>query len=516
MPEKKRAALIALLLALVTLAIYWPATHFDFINYDDPDYVIYNSALQHGITPASVAWAFKTDHASNWHPLTWLSHMADVSFYGLDPGRHHLTNLLFHAANVVLLFLVLWQLTGATWRSALVAALFGWHPLHVESVAWISERKDVLSTFFWLLTMSCYARYARGSKINYGLAFFFFACGLLSKPMIVTLPFVLLLLDFWPLQRFKLGIRRLVLEKTPFFVLTILDCAATFRAQQASHSVVSLPTLSFWERLANAIVSPLLYLWKTVWPADLALPYPYSHFWGFWTGLGAGFVLLTISSLALGRSRRQPYFTVGWFWFLGTLVPVIGLVQVGLQPMADRYTYVPLIGIFIMVAWAIPEEWARWPRPGFISGATVGAILIFLAATTEKQLSYWRNSITLFSHTVETTSNNILAEYNLGEALARQGDETDAVTHYERAIAMHPNPVEAQYNSQLQAHYNLGLIYLSHQKWSRAAEQFRACLQDDPHLARAHLNLATALTKLGQNAEAAAEQHIAERLEPRR
>ncbi|HZM04814.1 MAG TPA: tetratricopeptide repeat protein [Candidatus Saccharimonadales bacterium] len=507
MPEKQRATLICLLLALVTLAIYWPATHFDFINYDDPDYVIYNSPIQHGLNRTSLAWAFKTNHASNWHPLTWISHIADVSLSGLDPGRHHLTNILFHTANAVLVFLVLWQLTGAQWRSALVAALFAWHPLHVESVAWISERKDVLSAFFWLLTLSAYGRYAKGSKIQYALALFFFACGLLSKPMIVTLPFVLLLMDFWPLRR-----RLFLLEKAPFFVLSVIVCAITVHAQQATHSVVSSAVLPLSQRLANALISAALYLGKTVWPVNLALPYPYSHPWNFWQAAAAGILLLGISALAVARRRTQPFLLVGWLWFLGTLAPVIGLVQVGLQFMADRYTYLPLLGIFIMAAWTLPQEWDRWPRPGFVFGAVIAGVLLFLAAGTENQLAYWRNSVTLFSHTVAVTSGNILAEYNLGEALARQGDEAQAITHYERAIAIHPNPVEAQYNSQPQAHYNLGLLFLGEQHWQQAAEQFRACLRHDPRLAGAHENLGAALMKLGQTNEARTELQIARRL----
>jgi hypothetical protein len=493
-PEKQRAMLICLLLALITLALYWPATHFDFTNYDDPDYIIYNPPIQHGITGAGLVWAIKSSHASNWHPLTWVSHMADCALYGLNPGGHHLTNLLFHTANVVLLFLVLCQWTGAPWRSALVAALFAWHPLHVESVAWVSERKDVLSAFFWLLTLAAYGRYAKGRKVFYCLALFFFALGLLSKPMVVTLPFVLLLLDFWPLKR--MAAPGLFLEKIPFFALAALDCAATLWAQRGANSVVSFGILPFSARIANALVSCVLYLWKMLRPVDLALPYPYSHIWTFWPAAGAGSLLLLISAGAILRARRQPYLIVGWLWFLGTLTPVIGLAQVGIQPMADRYSYLPLIGIFIMAAWAIPEAWARWPRPGLVLGAVVAGALGFLLAGAETQLQYWRNSVALFSHTVAVTPNNILAEYNLAEALARQGDEAQAVVHYQRALAIEPNRVEAHYNSQTQAHYNLGLIFRAHKQWAEAEAQFRACLRDDPSLARAHSNLDAVLGEM--------------------
>jgi hypothetical protein len=486
-PEKQRAMLICLLLALITLALYWPATHFDFINYDDPDYVIYNPPIQHGITGAGLVWAFKTRHASNWHPLTWASHMADCALYGLNPGGHHLTNLLFHAANVVLLFLVLCQWTGAPWRSALVAALFAWHPLHVESVAWVSERKDVLSAFFWLLTLAAYGRYAKGRKVFYCLALFFFALALLSKPMVVTLPFVLLLLDFWPLKR--TAAPGLFVEKIPFFALAALECVATLWAQSGANSVVNFGILPFSARVANALVSCVLYLWKMLWPVDLALPYPYSHIWTFWPAAGAGCLLLLISAGAILRARREPYLIVGWLWFLGTLTPVIGLAQTGIQPMADRYTYAPLIGIFIMAVWAIPGAWTRWPRPGLVFGAVVAGVLGFLLAGAETQLQYWRNSVALFSHTVAVTRNNILAEYNLAEALARQGDEALAVVHYQRALAIEPNRVEAHYNSQTQAHYNLGLIFRAHKQWAEAEAQFRACLREDPSLARARDNL---------------------------
>jgi tetratricopeptide (TPR) repeat protein len=495
-PEKQRAMLICLLLALITLALYWPATHFDFINYDDPDYIVYNPPIQHGITGAGLAWAFKTNHASNWHPLTWISHMADCALYGLNPAGHHLTNILFHTVNVVLLFLVLWQLTGAQWRSALVAALFAWHPLHVESVAWVSERKDVLSAFFWFLTMAAYGRYAKGSKVYYCAALFFFALALLSKPMAVTLPFVLLLLDFWPLKRRAMP--GLLLEKIPFFILAALDCLATLWAQTGANSVVSFGALPFLERIANALVSCVLYLWKTLWPANLALAYPYSHIWIFWPAAGAAILLLVISAFAILRARRQPSLIVGWLWFLGTLTPVIGLVQAGIQPMADRYSYVPLIGIFIMAVWAIPGAWARWPRPGLVFSAVVAGVLGFLLAGTEEQLQYWRNSVALFSHTVAVTGDNILAEYNLGEALARQGDETEAIVHYQKALAIEPNRVEAHYNFQTQTHYNLGLIFRERKQWPAAEAQFRACLRDDPNLARAHYNLGVALNAQGR------------------
>lgn len=512
MSEKQRATIICLLLALITLALYWPVTGFDFVNYDDPDYVTNNPAVQHGINAASVRWAFTTDHASNWHPLTWLSHMADYALYGLNPQGHHRTNLLIHAANGVLLFLLLWQLTGSQWRSALVAALFAWHPLHVESVAWVSERKDLLCAFFWLLTMMAYVRYARkGSWVFYFLTLFFFTLGLLSKPMIVTLPFALLLLDYWPLER--KGATKLVVEKIPFLALAVMECVVTVWAQKSANSVVSLAVLPFPVRVTNAVVSYVFYLWKLIWPADLALPYSYSHIWTFWEAAGAVVCLLLISALAVLLRRKKPYLTVGWLWYLGTLLPVIGLTQVGIQPMADRYSYIPSIGIFVMLIWSIPNAWAAWPRPGLVFGAVTAGVLIFLMTGTEVQLQYWRNSVTLMTHTLSVTHNNILAEYNLGEALARQGDETNAIIHYKDALAIEPNRVEAAYNTQKQAHYNLGLIYFQHHQWPEAEEQFRACVKDSPDLSRAHYNLGAVFAAEGKMDAALQEFHQADRLE---
>ena len=532
----------AVLLALITAGVYWPVTGFDFTNYDDPDYIIYNPMVQHGVTGQSVAWAFTTDHASNWHPLTWISHTLDCDLYGLKPGGHHLTSLLFHVANTVLLFLLLEGLTGAMWRSALVAALFAWHPLHVESVAWVSERKDVLCAFFWLLTLMAYGKYVIKSKgagarprspkskvFWYGAALVFFALALLSKPMAVTLPFVLLLMDYWPLQRssefgvrsaeLKTGIKRnttawLIVEKIPFFVLAGAECAATVWAQKAANSVVAAATLPVPDRVANALVGYILYLWKTVWPTDLAVPYPFSHDWTFVQAAGAGMLLTLITVGVVWRRKTEPFLAVGWFWFIGTLVPVIGLVQVGLQFMADRYTYIPLMGVFIMVAWSIPARWAVWPRPGLVFATVVGAVLVVLLMVTWVQLFYWQNSVTLFTHTAAVTENNILAEYNLAEALARADAEDAAVTHYLKALAMRPNRVEAQYNSQLQARFNLGLIYRSEGKWPEAAEQLEAYVREDPNQQSAHIALGSVLLAMGRTAEGIQEDREAVRLNP--
>ena len=541
MIDSTRTKLIyAALLALITLAIYWPVTGFEFINYDDTDYVTFNPMVQEGVTAQALAWAFTSNHASNWHPVTWISHMLDCAVYGLKPGGHHLTNLLFHSANVVLLFLVLCQMTGATWRSALVAALFAWHPLRAESVAWVSERKDVLSTFFWLLTMMAYVKkcgvrsaecgvenqVSLKSKVWYVVALGCFALGLMAKPMVVTLPFVLLLLDYWPLGRIcdlrftiyesknhqTLG--RVLREKIPFFILAGMACVATVWAQKAGNSVVSAVALPVSDRVANALVSYVLYLWKTVWPTNLAVLYPYAHAWTFGQAAAAGLLLLAITCAVIAQWRARPYLAVGWFWFLGTLVPVIGLVQVGMQFMADRYTYVPCIGLFIMVGWGIPEKWAKWPRPGLLLGTAATAVLLLFVLTTSVQLTYWHDSVALFSHTAAITPDNILAEYNLGEALARKGDDEDAVTHYLKALAIEPNRVEAQYNSQPQAHFNLGLIYRNHKQWPEAEAQLREAVRADTNEAMPHYALGSVLLSEGRFAPAAQEFATTTKLDP--
>ncbi len=376
MTQGRTRVTIAIVLATVTLLVYLPVLRNGFVNYDDPDYILNNPHVKAGLTWSGIAWAFQSTEADNWHPLTWISHMADCQIFGLNPAGHHLVNVLLHAANTLLLFVLLNRLTGALWRSALVAALFAWHPLHVESVAWASERKDVLSAFFWMLTLLAYAKHAAGDKCqvtrtggflsrvtghlspHYFLAVFLFACGLMSKPMVVTLPFVLLLLDFWPLKRItihgsRITIARLIAEKIPFFVLTIASCVVTRIAQ--SGAVWSGASLPFSFRLENALMSYVRYLGKMFWPADLALIYPYPHQWPLPAVIAAGLLLGLISVLAVLRAGRFPYLAVGWFWFLGTLVPAIGLVQAGIQSMADRYTYLPGIGLFIVVAWGLND-----------------------------------------------------------------------------------------------------------------------------------------------------------------
>lgn len=366
--------LISLFLVMAILAVYLQVRNHDFINFDDDLYVTINPHVQAGLTLDSITWAFTSTRASNWHPLTWLSHMLDCQIYGMNPGQHHLTNVLFHILNTLLLFFVFMRMTKDLWQSGFVAALFALHPLHVESVVWLAERKDVLSTFFWMLTLWSYVRYVERSGLNrYLPVLFFFILGLMAKPMLVTLPFVLLLLDYWPLKRFRLGSSEdgqdcrperfylgFIWEKIPLFLLSAGSSVITYMVQKSSGAVSTLAVIPVHVRIANAIVSYVSYIGKMIWPHNLTILYPYLKSIIYWQVVGAGLLLAVITVVVFRMMKTKPYVAVGWFWFLGTLVPVIGLVQVGLQAMADRYTYVPLIGLFIMVAWGVPDILGKW------------------------------------------------------------------------------------------------------------------------------------------------------------
>ena len=455
-----RKFIICLLLILITCVVYLQVLDYEFVYFDDTLYVTENHWVQNGLTIDGVGWAFTTSHASNWHPLTWLSHMLDCQLYGLNPRGHHLTSVLLHIANAVLLFLVLNRMTGAQWASGFVAALFALHPLHVESVAWVAERKDVLSTFWGLLTLWLYAGYVEHPRrIRYLFALFTFALGLMTKPMLVTLPFVLLLLDYWPLERIRVEqlpgeststigasnmqrspILGLLWEKAPFLALAAVSSTVTFIVQRSSGTMAALDVYPVKIRVANALLSYVAYMWQMIWPQNLAVIYPHpGNSLSMLQAFGAGLLLVFISIAAMRAARRHPYLTVGWLWYLGTLVPVIGIVQVGMQAMADRYTYVPLIGLFIIIAWGVPDLLASYRYRRAIISVGSGGLLSILIIITWVQLHHWRNTVTLFQHTLRVTSKNFLAHNNLGAALADLGKIQDAISHYRKALEINPS-----------------------------------------------------------------------------
>jgi tetratricopeptide (TPR) repeat protein len=516
---------IGLGLLLITLAVYWGLLSCAFLNYDDNSYVTENFHVHGGLTLRGLRWAFGVGYAANWHPLTWLSHMADYQLFGSNPRWHHLMNLIFHLANTLLLFGLLRRATGALWPSAMVAALFAWHPVHVESVAWVAERKDLLCTFFFLLALSAYARYGEGRRKNaegrsqksevrgresapgntdhgsritfpasrcYLLSLGCFALGLMSKPMAVSLPFVLLLLDYWPLRRFELraGSSRiksalpLLWEKIPFFALAMVASALTILAQRRGGAVVAIEDLPFAPRCGNALVSYLRYAGKLLWPHDLAVIYPYIYQWPLWLIGGAAGLLLAVSWLALKLRRQAPYLPVGWFWYLGTLVPVIGLVQVGEQAMADRYTYIPSIGFFMVMCWAAPQLLGHWPlrKPALVITAVVA--LCACARLTRAQAAYWRDSVSLFEHAVAVTRDNYAAHATLGAGLATRNRLDEAIAQYHIALRLKPGCGLA--------HMNLGLALARLGRYDEAVAQYQSALAINPRDAQAHYNLANA------------------------
>ncbi len=512
MPENRiaRPAVMASLLVALTLVVFGPVCGHDFTLYDDGLYVTNNRVVQAGVTAKGLSWAFTTSHASNWHPVTWVSHMLDVSLYGLNPAGHHLTSLLLHAANAALLFLVLFRMTGAPWQSAFAAALFAVHPLHVESVAWVAERKDVLSTFFWMATLWAYLRYTeRPRPARYLLVMVLFAAGLMAKPMLVTLPVTLLLLDYWPLGRIAApGAAAAVLrEKIPLFALSIASAAVTLAAQVTGASAVSLERIPAAARLSNAVVAGATYVLKTVWPASLAVYYPHPGAGqAAWKIAAAAALVIGITILVVRRAKRSPYLATGWFWYLATLVPIIGLVQVGSQSMADRYTYVPLIGLFVAVSWGAPELASAWRFRRPVLAISAGAVLCALAAATSVQLRYWRSDVALFSHALDVTSGNWLAEMNLGVALDKLGRADEAIAHYREAVRIRPDYAEA--------HYNLGVDMARKGQAEEAIAQYRRTLEIWPDYPYAHNNLGLALEREGKTDEAVAHYRAAVRSLP--
>ncbi|MCK4786001.1 MAG: tetratricopeptide repeat protein [Desulfobacteraceae bacterium] len=512
--------LVWLFLIIATLTVYWQVLSHEFVNCDDPSYVSENPHVQTGLTLEGIAWSFTSTRAGNWHPLTWLSHMLDIESYGLSPGGHHFTNVLFHIANTLLLFLVFRRMTGDLWRSGFIAALFSLHPLHVESVAWVAERKDVLSTFFWMLTMWSYVRYVEHpGGIRYLVVLLFFVLGLMAKPMLVTLPFVLLLLDYWPLKRLQFGQLRgdsntqqrlsvltLIWEKTPLFALTAASSIVTFLVQQSGGAVGSFTAYPLNVRIANALVSYVSYIGKMIWPYHLAVLYPHPRMFPWLLVAGACLLIVFIFFLVIVAVKRHPWFAVGWLWYIGTLMPVIGLVQIGSQAMADRYTYIPLIGIFIIIAWGFPELVSRWRYRKIGLSTIVVACLSAIMVTTCLQVRYWRNSITLFEHTLNVTANNYVAHSNLGIALFFQGKRDEAMVHFHKALHINPGFADAR--------TNLGIVLANKGRMTEAISHFSEVLRINPDSYEAHNNLGVALERQGNTAEAVKHYSEALRINP--
>ncbi len=520
---------VCLLLVAVVIALYWPVAWFDSVNYDDGDYFVRNSHVQAGLTGSGFLWAFRTGMTGNWHPLTWLSLMFDVSFFSShSPGGPHISNVVYHAANCVLLFLVLRELTGMHWRSALVAGLFAVHPLNVGSVAWISERKNVLSTLFGLLTLLAYARYVRDRnppnstdpppktrpRFYYGLALALFACGLMSKPILVTLPCILLLLDYWPLNRWRMDslsdwrqrLPGLLWEKTPFFILTAVSCVVTYLVQQHGKAVQSFVHYPLGGRIENAVVSYCRYLGKAFWPDNLAVFYPYHSHWPAAVFVSAALFVIIASLAAWHWGRRWPFLITGWFWFLGTLVPVLGLIQVGAQSMADRYAYVPLIGIFIIVAWGAASLFARWRVPTVVTGLVAGSVLAASAIVAHHQLGFWQNGGTLFKHAVEVTQNNYVANYNAGYYLDNNGEKLEAMKYYRAAVRINPN--------DMKAHMNLGLILEGIGQYKEALWELTEAARIAPRDVGVHFDLGCVYVELGNRDKAIEQFKEALKLDP--
>lgn len=540
--------IISLLLVISVLAVYWQAGQFEFVDFDDPVYVSENPHVKAGLNSEGVKWAMAAAYAQNWHPLTWISHMLDYSLFGADPGKHHLTAVFLHAANSVLLFLLLSYLTGSTWRGGIVAGLFALHPQHVESVAWISERKDVLSTLLLLLTVFSYAWYVKKPGVGrYALVMVMFTLGLMAKPMLVTLPLLLLLIDLWPLKRTGSCVQHLVIEKIPLLLLSGISAMLTVWAQKKGAAVASLDVLPLGVRIANALMSSVVYLVKMVWPVKLAGYYPHPvDSLPQWQVAGSGLILVCTTFLAILLARRIPYLTFGWFWYLITLAPVIGIMQVGMQARADRYTYVPLLGIFIILAWGVPDLFTRFSstkqdrNQSLALGAVSVTILIAFAACSYVQASYWKDSRTFYSRAVSVTDRNWFALNGLGSAYMEQGKVDEAIECFREAVEIMPGYSAAQNNlgralaesgnneeaakyyeealrvdsNNPNAYNNLANSLLRQGKVDEAIEYYRKSLELDPDSALTHFNLALTLHQNGRADEAARHYEASLRLDP--
>jgi protein O-mannosyl-transferase len=518
-PKKIRQQLAGcLLLFAATLALYWPALQARFLNFDDNLYVTENARVQGGVTFQNVGWAFMTGHAANWHPLTWISHMLDWQMYGANPGGHHLTNLLFHAANAVLLFAFFQLATGAFWRSLIVAGLFAWHPVHVESVAWVSERKDVLSTFFWLLAMIAYVGYARRpGRARYAAVMFFFVLGLLAKPMVVTLPVALLLLDIWPLRRIAIwrvseteapALARwwpLILEKIPLLVLSACAGLITIHVQSLWGATAQV-SATLMDRMGNAAVAYVRYVGKTICPMDLAVFYPHQPL-PWWQVAAAMLMLATMLAVTVRLVKSKPYLAAGWLWFLITLLPVIGLIQAGEQSMADRYDYIPSIGLLVMIVWGVAEILARQELRRIGPAAAASLALAGCIFFTQSQLRYWHDSVMLFTHALRVTGENTVARDHLKQALSKPARMDDLILYYTEELRKNPGSDFL--------HDELGWTLARRGKYGEATNHYAAALRINPRNASVHFNYGMTLAEMDELSGAIAHLKQAVVLEPR-
>lgn len=546
------AGLVCCALAILTAVVYAQLRQHGFIHFDDDEYIYANPHVATGLSRANIAWAFTAYYSNNWHPITWISHMIDCQLFGLDPGAHHAMGAALHGLNAILVFVLLWRLTGALWRSAIVAAVFAVHPMHVESVAWASERKDVLSTCFGLLTLLTYAAYAKRPRVAaYLLVLLLFALGIMSKPMLVTLPFVMLLLDYWPLHRFGGATRErrpgsatspggLLLEKLPMLAIVVASSILTLTAQSRGGVVISINEIPLAMRGTNALVSFVRYAVKLVLPLTQAFYYPYAKQPQVLLAVGATIVLIGVSAWCWRCRRERPWAIVGWLWYVGTLVPVIGLVQVATQSIADRYTYIPSIGLSILIVWGLGELAQRAPRlrPALIGLAAVA--LIAMAAKAHAQAGYWRDGITLFTRDTQVVHDNVLGERLLGVALSDAGRYAEAIPRFENVLRIHPQDAlswfdiavnrdrmsdstaaEAAYRTALaldpnriEARYNLATMLSRLGHVNEAIAQFDSTVRQRPDYAEAFNNLGNALSKAGRDSEAVLRYRDAIRLNP--
>jgi Flp pilus assembly protein TadD len=509
-----RAIWICLALGLLNLAVFGAVRHFEFTNWDDPTYILENANVLAGLTWETVRWAITTGSSPYWHPVTWLSHLLDVSLFGLDAGAHHLTSLFFHIANTLLVFGLLRRMTRAEGKSAFVAAIFAVHPLHVESVAWVAERKDVLSTFFWALTIWMYVSYAkRPSLARYAAVMGLFLLALMSKPMVVTLPAVLLLLDFWPLRRG--GWRALLVEKIPLFVMSAMTSIATVLVQNRVGAMATLDVLPWHVRLSNAIVNYIGYIWSTLWPVDLAAFYPL-RLAPAWMVATAAILLIAVTTAALRYRDRHPYVIVGWAWYVITIAPVAGFLQAGEQARADRFMYVPMIGLLLIVAWGVPELADRWlgagsdlRRRGLVAASLLVVLLCSVAA--HAQVQTWESSVTLWRHATRATPDSYIAYENLAQAMRDRGQFDEALALYARALPLAP---AGSSNYEAVIHNSMGLVLTRRGSINEAIAHFSDAVRLNPRFVEPKINLANALASTGRLDEAIPQYRAAVKLQP--